>query len=260
MSDERFDIIFRGDILPGHKLIEVKARLKHLFKVDDARIDALFNGGATPLKRNLEAGAAEKYRSTLSAAGADIQVAPAGMVQSRPAPVRDKPSARMGTPPRAVAAKPTTMQERIEAQEVARLKADTSMAESQAKALGAESEGGGWSLAARGSDLLSDAERTRVAVDTVDVDVSALSLRAQEGELLDENEKTKVESVRVDVSGLVLDELGADLLNASEKVDVEVLEVDTSAIDLAPAGSDMGQIKDERPKLNPDTSGISLCD
>jgi len=255
MSDERFDIVFRGDILPGHQLVEVKARLKQLFKADDARINALFSGGVMPLKRNLEKVAAEKYRSVLSGAGADVQVAPAGTVQSRQAPARAKPSARTDASVSAAPVKPITMQERIEAQEAERLKAVAAD-----EALAAEPEQEGWSLAARGSDLLSADERATAVVDVVDVDVSAFSLRAQEGGLLYESEKTKVEPVSVDVSGLVLDELGADLLDEGDKVGVTVLEIDTSAIDLAPAGSDLGQIIDEKPKLSPDISGISLSD
>jgi len=66
--------------------------------------------------------------------------------------------------------------------------------------------------------------------------------------------------VVVDVSGLALGELGADLLNDEEKRQVNALQVDTAAMELAPTGSDLGQIKDERPKINPDTSGLSLSE
>jgi len=263
MSDERFDIIFRGDILPGHQLVEVKARLKQLFKADDERINALFGGGVTPLKRNLEKAAAEKYQSVLSAAGADIQVASAGAVQARQAPVRAKPKTRAkpevvssvdaGVEP---AAKQMTLKERLEVQEAERLASASVVLEGSTDTGGAESTEAGWSLAAVGSDLLEGAERPTVVA--IAVDVSALSLRPPEGELLDAGEKAEVESVVVDVSALALGELGADLLGSEEKLEVQVLQVDTSAMNLAPAGSDLGQIKDERPQLNPDTSGLSL--
>jgi len=260
MSDERFDIIFRGDILPGQQLVEVKARLKQLFKTDDARIDALFGGGVTPLKRNLDKAAAEKYRSVLNRAGADIQVASAGKVQARQAPVRAKPKARAMpeevSPVDAAVARPMTLKERLEAQQAERQTMVPEGAANRAEVADVEPSEPSWSLAAAGSDLLDEADRQTVVA--VAVDVSALSLRPAEGELLDDSEKTKVEAVAVDVSGLALGELGADLLNDEEKRQVNALQVDTAAMELAPTGSDLGQIKDERPKINPDISGLSL--
>jgi predicted nicotinamide N-methyase len=49
MSAPEFDIIFRGDIVFGHQLAEVKAKLQQLFKADAAKIDALFTGRPVPL-------------------------------------------------------------------------------------------------------------------------------------------------------------------------------------------------------------------
>jgi len=74
MSEQRFDIIFRGDIVLGHSLNDVKQRLAKLFKVDAVKIDALFTGAAVPLKRNLDGAAAEKYRAVLVKAGAQVEV------------------------------------------------------------------------------------------------------------------------------------------------------------------------------------------
>src|SRR5690606_40568336 len=59
-----FDIIFRGDIVIGHQLQDVKARLQQLFKTDAARIDALFTGRPVALKRGLDQATANKDRKS----------------------------------------------------------------------------------------------------------------------------------------------------------------------------------------------------
>ena len=65
MQPETFDVIFRGDIVLGHALDDVKVRLQKLFKVDASKIDALFTGRPVILKRNLDSATAEKYRKVL---------------------------------------------------------------------------------------------------------------------------------------------------------------------------------------------------
>ena len=261
MSDARFDIIFRGDILPGHQLASVKERLKQLFKADDTRIDALFSGGVTPLKRNLDKDSADKYQAVLSKAGAEIQIAPAGKVQARQAPQRAAVAVTpaVAAPQKAVVAaavspppaKKLSLKERLEAQasELARQEAETRQAEEASAA---------FSLAPVGSNLLDTAERPKLQA--VQVDTSALSLRPAEGELLDTSEKATLVMVAVDTSALSVDELGADLLAEAEKHQQPDVEVDTSMMGLAPAGSDMGQLKVNKPLLNPDTSGLSLSE
>jgi hypothetical protein len=77
MSEPGFDIIFRGDIVFGQSVVEVKQRLQQLFKADAARIDALFCGRPVPLKRNLDRASAEKYRAVLHKAGIEVELRPA---------------------------------------------------------------------------------------------------------------------------------------------------------------------------------------
>lgn len=243
MSEPLFDIIFRGDILPGHQLPEVKARLQQLFKVDAARVDALFSGSATPLKRNLDKAAADKYKAVLQKAGADIQLAPAGKVQAKARPQRQE-----RTPPAALEKK-LTLAERLAQQEAEQ------KAEEETKKQ-AEQNDSPFTLAPAGTDLLEASEKEEIV--PVEVDVSALSLREQAGNLVDSSEQPHIEPVVVDVGDLELGELGADLLLEAEKKQQPDIEIDLSNMDLAPAGSDMGQLKDERPALNPDISGLSL--
>ncbi|HSC66388.1 MAG TPA: hypothetical protein VLC79_01760, partial [Cellvibrio sp.] len=78
MSAPEFDIIFRGDIVFGHQLAEVKLKLQQLFKTDAAKIDALFTGRPVPLKRNLDEATANKYRDALLKVGAMVEVCSTG--------------------------------------------------------------------------------------------------------------------------------------------------------------------------------------
>lgn len=82
MPESLFDIVFRGDLMPGHKLPEVKARLARLFKIDAARVEPLFSGAAVVLKRNLDRATADKYVAALQAAGAAVSARPVQAQQS----------------------------------------------------------------------------------------------------------------------------------------------------------------------------------
>ncbi len=270
MSNDLFDIVFRGDILPGHQLVEVKQRLAQLFKADETRINALFAGGAVPLKRNLDRAAAEKYQAVLRKAGADVQVSPAGSVKTRKPPQRpvraatsvaDKPfESKPETKPvetQSAESRPMTMQERLAATE-------KELADKEAKRAGRNSDQGeevidpetGWSIAAVGADVLKPEERHQV--EAVEVDVSALSVREASGDLVDASERPVVEAVVVDVSDISVAEAGADLLREEDKTNIPLPQVEVDDFGLAPAGSDMGQIKPPPPPPEPDTSSIRL--
>lgn len=69
-----YEIVFSGQVLPGARLEAVKANLARLFQADEQRIEILFSGRRLVLKNNLDAAAAEKYRSTLERAGAWVEV------------------------------------------------------------------------------------------------------------------------------------------------------------------------------------------
>ena len=249
MSTSGFDIIFRGDIVFGHQLAEVKANLQQLFKVDAAKIDGLFTGRPVPLKRNLDQATANKYRDVLVKAGAIVEVCPsdAGAVQAVPK-----------APP---AARPT--------------------------AASAPSAPAQWSLAPVGADLLSAQERPAPAA-PVRVDISGMSLRAAQGNLVDRDEVPTAIGAAVAVPDLVVAAPGADLLRGDEKLDLPLVEVtvedwglaDVGSVllrederptaslaivavgdyGLAPAGSDLGQLKPQVKPVTPDISQLQLAD
>lgn len=262
-SGSLFDIVFRGDILPGHQLMEVKQRLGQLFKADENKINALFTGAAVPLKRNLEKTVAEKYVKALNQAGAEVQLMAAGALtartQNRKAPQPRRPVAETPATPSAAAtssaaikpAKTMTLAERLAAQEREAAAAAPAPQEVQ-------QDSSGLTLAPVGSDVLKPEERQ--VVEAVEVDTSALNLRETGGNLLDASEQTEVVPVAVDIDGLSLGAVGEDLLDASDRRVEETLDLDLSGFDLAEPGADMGQIKPDAPPPAPDTSNIHLQD
>lgn len=70
----RYEIAFSGQLVPGAQLELVKANMAKLFQADAQRIAQLFSGRRIVIKNNLDAAAAEKYRSTLERAGARVEV------------------------------------------------------------------------------------------------------------------------------------------------------------------------------------------
>ena len=82
-SDVRYDLVFRGDIVLGHSLVDVKARMQQLFKIDAARVDGLFSGRPVPLKRDLDQETARKYQAVLNKAGAEVTLVAVGADAAR---------------------------------------------------------------------------------------------------------------------------------------------------------------------------------
>ncbi len=250
MSNSEFDIIFRGDIVFGHQLAEVKLKLQQLFKVDATKIDALFTGRPVPLKRNLDETTANKYRDVLLKAGAMVEVCPS---DKSPANAPSKPAVPVRSQP------------------------VVPVAPSYAA----------WTLAPVGADLLPASERpAKPAV--VAVDTSSLSLRPAEGNLVDTtevhheleavviapdlglaavgedlisaDEKLELPLVEIELEDWGIADAGSDLLSAEERPVVVPIAVANSDFGLAPVGSDLGQLKSSIRPVTPDISKLRLAE
>ncbi len=254
MTEPLFDIIFRGDIVLGHQIADVKLHLQHLFKVDARKIDALFTGGATPLKRNVNDVNAQKYKLALEKAGAKVEIKAAGATAQAPRS-RAKPRP-VGRPISQAAEKSAPQPVESSSSELSIL--PLSAFEPNSKPEVSPVEVPDLGVAPVGESLLQDTERSNVEVRNVDV--SALSVREAEGELLDEAERSTVEALEFDLSDLELAQAGEDLLRAEERAVVPEVDINVGGMDLAPAGSDMGQKPSEPPPPAPDTSNISLAE
>ena len=69
-----YEIVFSGQLVTGAQPDLVQSNLGKLFQADAQRLALLFSGRRLVLKTNLDAEAAEKYRSTLERAGALVEV------------------------------------------------------------------------------------------------------------------------------------------------------------------------------------------
>ena len=164
MSDQQFDVFFRGDIAPGQVVSEVKERLAGLFKLEAAQVEQLFSGRPTAIRRNLDEAGAKKYEQALLKIGALAELRPV---------VVEGATAVTATPAESPAST-----------------ANTSAPSSEASI----------SLAPVGSDVLRPDERA--SVEAENVDVSGLSLEPVGGEILHDDEKQSVEVTQVDTSHL----------------------------------------------------------
>ena len=167
MSDQLFDVFFRGDIVAGQAVVEVKERLAGLFKLEAAQVEQLFSGRPTAIRRNLDEASARKYEQALLKIGAVAEL------------------------------RPTKVEETPAVQAVAETSTADSPDESPVEPANTD---GGLSLAPAGSDVLRPDERANV--EATEVDVSALALEPGGGELLHEDEKHSVEATQVDTSHL----------------------------------------------------------
>ena len=297
MSEPLFDIVFRGDIVIGHNIQDVKQRLSQLFKIDASKVDALFAGGAVPLKRKVDQATADKYKGVLAKAGAQVQIRPAEDGQSakpqpKPRPVR--PTSQIGAGEQESPTKKLTLKERLAQQAAEEAKAEKTQAKkAKPETVAATTTSGneieyqpnsvGLTLAPVGSILGAG---TQSEVKPVQVDVSAISLKPMEGDLLEANEKKPdpqptvqagnyavaevgadllkaeerppVTEVTIEFTDFDIAEVGADLLEAAHKLALPEVEINTDDFSLAPVGSDMGEKKKDPPPPPPDTSSLSL--
>jgi hypothetical protein len=94
MAESDFQVVFDGQLIEGANLDQVKAKIATLFKTEVAKVEPLFLGGRSVVKRGLDEATAEKYRVAFEHAGAvavivnpNESVSPA----TGPAPVAPKP-------------------------------------------------------------------------------------------------------------------------------------------------------------------------
>ncbi|GMU46133.1 MAG: hypothetical protein AMXMBFR26_09150 [Porticoccaceae bacterium] len=156
----RYDLLFRGDIVPGRQLDDVKARVRELFQIDDARLASLFSGRPVLIRRDLGAAEAERYRDALAAAGALVELRPvSGSPEGAAAPA-------------AVTPQPTAVGD----WGLTPVGADLLRSEERARSAPRAVDVGHLSVAPSGADVLRPEERREVAPRIVDT--SHLGLQA----------------------------------------------------------------------------------
>lgn len=70
MADAKYDIYFRGEVLPEKDPQQVKQAIGRLFKANDEKLAALFSGQLNTIKKSVDKATASKYQQAFKKAGA----------------------------------------------------------------------------------------------------------------------------------------------------------------------------------------------
>jgi len=107
MADERFDIVFCGELVTGTDEATAKARLKQRFALTDDALAHLFQGRPVSVKRGVDAVAAARYRALFQEAGALVRIDP--VAAAAEVPVSDRQTRPPGADRESDASRPTTL-------------------------------------------------------------------------------------------------------------------------------------------------------
>lgn len=231
--DTRYNIYFAGQILEGHDLAAVRAKLGKVFNADDQTLDKLFSGNTQLLKRECDRDTALKYKQAMENAGAQpiIKKADASDIQSAPPA---NAAAENTTAPQSAAEKIAAMAAAPVNDSYSNASSDASTAQTadtQAATETVASSGDSVSLAPPGSDVLRADERQQQA--SVDIDTSALVLD-ETGQRLSAEQATA--PAAPDVTHLDMGEVGETIPNLPNAT--APLSPNTDNLDLSPEGTD----------------------
>lgn len=83
--DERYRLVFRGEVLDGQHPAVVKKRLQALMKVSDEHADAMFAGKPVVLRQDADTETSARFQKAFKEAGARLRVMPVGAAEDLPA-------------------------------------------------------------------------------------------------------------------------------------------------------------------------------
>lgn len=240
MTEKRFNIIFRGEIVPGANEASVKANVAQLFKANEKVLARLFSGEPIAIKKDVDKAGAMKYRALMKKAGAVCyaQDSDEPLMAARPVveptPATDSPAREEKTsgaewgiaPPGSILVEP----KKVEAIEIPDISAI--------------------SMAELGADMADNTDEP-VQAEIPDLNVNLAPVGADMGEL-----KKEAHFDLPSFEGMDIAPVGADMSDRVEEVLPE--PPDVSFITVAPVGSDVGEAKPDTPAPKVDISHIKL--
>lgn len=274
MAEDKFNLVFKGQLAKSVELAQAKANLGKLFKVDGARLEALFSGKAVTLKKNLDFENATKYRVAIKKAGAIVELVPVEVAAThsagKSAPAEEPKRSPSGSAETVIAPnvrgkavfgerEPTPAQSAAESksQPVGELTAPPASQTGGTAAAQVTLVTPDYGIAPAGSDLVDEVDRASLPV--MEVDISGIELKEASGLLVDPSEIERPEPVQVDVAGISLAAQEGDLVKPEERPVVEAVSVDISGLSLGPEGERLSAPKKAEPTA-PDVSHIHLVD
>lgn len=245
MESEKFNLVFKGEVLPKQDVQEVKQNIASLFKLPMATVDKLFSGQSIVLKKGLDLTAANRYRVAIKKAGARVNLVKASIVA---------PSPQVNT---ANAAKAVASVAEVDSKAGDAKPIDANAISTQPET---EDEKPAFELLAAGSDLLREDERTTAKWVPLQIDLSHLSLKDSEGNLIEKDEIDTPEKVEVaDIDADILP-VGSDLLPEAERKLDQPVEVAELSLDIAPVGAILAQAKPQTPPPPINVEHIQLAE
>jgi hypothetical protein len=201
MSEQHYDIFFRGEVLDGFELDAVKTQVGQLFKAPPEKVEQLFSGKVIPLKKDLDKATAAKFKQALEKAGAKIYI----KLAAESAPVS---AAKPVPPAAAITSSPQAPALAIQVAVIAEDNAPLPVAEATIS----DETPTEFIILPPGSDVLRKDERT--VIEPVKVDISGIRMAS----VFDQPEIDKVPPPRApDVSHLSTAAVGADILAGVKK-------------------------------------------
>lgn len=284
MSEERFDLVFGGELVRGADPAQARKNIGNLFKITEAKVEALFSGKPVTLKKGLDFATANKYLVAIKKAGCRVDV-----VECKASALKGKTNFAPAEPEQPITDE--SKQKPPEAQpEVSHAVAadETQLSESSPEVVEQPA-----TITEHAGSFLSDYAEVQTASDDMpplpvveEVSVEdlpslsgepeplndnaasagatggGLTIAPAEGNLVDTSELDHPEQVQVHISEDVsVREPGADLLNDEEKVAFVPRDIALHA-DLAPIGADL-VLDGEREQVEPvqvDISGLSIAE
>jgi hypothetical protein len=99
MPEERFDILFSGQLIQGRDPDSVRQQVGRLFKASPEQLERLFCGRPVVIKKGVDLEAASRYRLAFRQAGALVDIRPAGAPGTAPqTPAPQTPAPRTPAP------------------------------------------------------------------------------------------------------------------------------------------------------------------
>ncbi len=195
----KMDVFFRGDLVAGEKLVDVRERLKNLFKANDEQLQRMFSGRPIAIRRGLDSATATQYQEALLKAGALVELKPAKAVAEPTERVSgaQSPAQTQGQQFSEQTPKPI--------QQTAPQQVEENASQSGEAGSEGKTEDAAFTVAPIGADMLRDEDRA--IVEATEVDISALAMEELEGDILQDSEKRHVEPADIDTSHLSVEAL-----------------------------------------------------
>ena len=242
MADPKYDIYFRGEILPGADAAQVKSAIAQIFKADAAKLAILFSGKVNTNKKSVDKATAAKYQQAFKKAGAKAVITLAKQVQSSEPPAAPV-TAQQETAP---------LSESSPAESSSKPDSTADSAPDSTPAIQQAIADANWDVLPSGSDLLKPDERRDIP--DVDIDTSSIKVVSPFAEIEVDN---KPIPPAPDTSHISVAEVGEDM-NPNKAPPAADLVLDLSSFSIAEAGAALTDQKEKKAPPAPDTSHIEL--